>query len=72
MVVLYKDPTGEEIFTTNDTARSELKISENLFDDAMLTDQQKIAALIQKIKQFEKDVEVFNIAIIIIIYNYRN
>ena len=60
MVGLYKDPTGEKIFTSQQAATTsdEMKFNDDLFNGAMMTDQQKIAALIQKIKQMEKDNEV--------------
>lgn len=66
MVGLYKDPTGEKVFTNMDPTVTktgtmnfdDMNLSDNIFDDAMMTDQQKIAALTQKVKQMEKENKV--------------
>ena len=60
MFGLYKDPTGEKIFTSDDATHFSTKNCS--VNGTMITtnDQQKIEVLIQKIEQMEKENEVCN------------
>ena len=55
MFGLYKDPTGEKIFTSDDATHFSTK---NYSVNGTISDQQKIEVLIQKIEQMEKENEV--------------
>ena len=72
MFWVYKDPTGETVFSTNQTSvlpTSKISMGtidlkndcNDIVDNVLLNDKQKITLLMQRLKEMEQQLEKVNI-----------